>query len=314
MPSIVTEKLLDCMNVERKTQYLKDLTLQEKSAVYISTFRGALVSVEPALKIDICDMNTEQAADALVLACGYRVDAMSNVRKAFQDYVAWCRSMGYSVRDPNGFDLIRTRGVKLDRAVQNSINTDENELVEIIRCVEKPDDMSRAGAVMCLLWMGFEPEEIPLIRDDEVDFLSGKIRDRLIPEEFVAILREYQEVSSSERSAWNGATIPLHKIQRGYFICQTNKKADTKPFVSPKQLSTDVIKISDDYSALVKGGKTFTAKNISDSGHLRRLYLLHDDHRITSEEIIAEFADKNMTYSRIRTVQQVYESYLRILE
>lgn len=314
MPSIVTDKLINCMNVERKTQYLKDLTSQGKSAVYISTFRGALVSVEPVLQIDICDMNTEQAADALVLACGYRVDAMSNVRKAFQDYVAWCRSMGYPVREPNGFDLIRTRGMKLDRAVQNSIIVDENELVEIIRCVEKPDDMSRAGAVMCLLWMGFDPDEIPLIRDDEVDFFSGKIRDIVIPKELVTILREYQEVSSSERLGGNGAVVPLYKIKRGYFICRTNKKADMKPFVTPKQLAADVIKISDDYSALVRVGKTFTAKNISDSGHLRRLYLLHEDHQITSEEIASEFADKNMTFSRIRTVQQIYEAYLRVLE
>lgn len=314
MSSILTDKLINCMNAERKTQYLKDLTLQGKSAVYISTFRGALVSVEPVLKIDICDMNTEQAADALVLACGYRVDAMSNVRKVFQDYVAWCRSMGYPVSDPNGFDLIRTRGVKLDSAIKNSIIIDENELVEIIRCVEEPDDMSRGGAVMCLLWMGFEPEEIPLIQNDEVNFSSGEIRGVVIPEEFVAILREYQEVSLSERPAWNDVAVPIHKIKRGYFICQTNKKKDAKPFVSPKKLSADVIKISDDYSTLVRGGKTFTAKNISDSGHLRRLYLLHGDHRITSEEITAEFADKNMTYSRTRTVQQVYEAYLRVVE
>lgn len=210
---------------DRKERYFSESGVSKNIERILRALFTRLKLSERKLRKDVSEFSHDELCNAISKSGAYRIRNLRTEISPLNAYLKWCSEQDFGVhQDWKDAKTIKVEDIDIKYGMKEYCVGSPRELLFKIGADMPLDDGYIVPVAACLIWMGFELDEIVTIRDEEFDFIKGKIRERKIPREFSLVLWSATQRKVVTRPNTRGVPTQYDVVNNG-FLLKKNKSA-----------------------------------------------------------------------------------------
>lgn len=203
----------------RKERYFSEAGISKNIERILRALFARIQLSERKMRRDISEFSYDELCNAVSRSGAYRIRNLRTEISALNAYLKWCAEQDFHVHsDWEAEKAVKVEDIDIKYGMKEYCVGSPRELLFKIGENMPLDDGYIAPIAACLIWMGFELDEIVTIKDEEFDFVKGEIRGRKIPREFSSVLWSATQCRVVTRPNTRGVPTQYDVVNNGLLL------------------------------------------------------------------------------------------------